>query len=414
MKKLLFPILVLALAVSSCGEKEDPYALEQKEIDAYFVEGGLDYYQAFKISLRGTKAVGKDPEFDSARMQLLLLTGYAMEAIHDSEISVSKYIRAGTEIYNAETAVEVLLEKDEDSLPTVMENISFVMVGDSVPDPLANLFTESEEHLILAGLWFAGAHAHPDLAMYELNRIKINDIRDPQFRLLTEMTRSLLYLTHEWPYHAEKSADDFLAMTETEKDALLATPWPGVDVNGNTVSPEQAWHQIRAIGYVLRAAARSKCEDDEEKNEAAFDDLDEFVKEAEAGGLDHEVVDLAGLTVALKHENNDDALMYIEKLEKRQNLTAEEKELIAEIKTYVSDKKHEDAETALEENGAMPGFLGNLFADQFMNLPAVKKLEESETGKKFIEVTHIDIASAISNEIDSLEKDTKGIIDSLF
>jgi hypothetical protein len=372
MKNILL-LFAFAIGLASCGTKEDPFTREQKEIDEYLSSEGLNVYKAFKVSIRGTKTAGEDPAFDSARMQLFALTGYILQQAADTAHKIDAF-----EIYEtvseAKPAIDELLKKDEDSLPTVMENISFVIQPDSgMPDPLAGMFTESEEHLILSGLWFAGAHAHPDLALYELNRVKSADIRDPQFRCLAEMTRSLLYLTNNWPYHAEKSADDYLAMTESEKEALLANPWPAVDAQGNPVTPEQAWHQMRAIGYVLRAAARSKCEEDDKKEES-FDDFEEFVKEAEAGGLDHEVVDLAGLMVALKKENNDDALKYIEKLEARPNLTQEEKDLVAEIKVYVTDKKHEDAQNALEENGVLPGFAGRLFADQFMNLPAVKKL----------------------------------------
>lgn len=411
MKYILLPLLLLGFAFTSCGKKEDPYTREQKEIDEYLSSDGLNVYKAFKVSIRGTKTVGEDTAFDKARMQLFALTGYMLQQAADTTQTFDAIDIANT-VAEAKPAIDELLKKDEDSLPTVMQNISFVIQPVPGEDPLSEMFTESEEHLILAGLWFAGVHAHPDLALYELNRVKSNDIRDPQFKCLAEMCRSLLYLTHNWPYHAERSADDLLKLVDAEKEALMKSPWPGVDANGNPVTPEQSWHQMRAIAYLLRGAAREKCEE-EEKKEAAFDDLGEFVKEAEAGGLDHEVVDLAGLVVALKKENNDDALMYIGKLEKRPNLTQEEKDLIAEIKTYVTDKKNDEARKALDENGVLPGFAANLFADQFMNLPAVKKLQSSEGGKKFISITEIKAESLIPGKdaLDSLTKDAEGLIE---
>lgn len=410
MKNILL-LCTLAFALASCGTKEDPFAREQREIDEYLASEGLNVYKAFKVSIRGTKTVGQDTAFDNARMQLFALTGYLLQEAADTTKQLDAF-----EIYetvaDAKPAIDELLKKDEDSLPTVMQNISFVIQPVQGEDPLGDLFTEGEEHLILSGLWFAGAHAHPDLALYELNRINSADIRDPQFKCLAEMCRSLVYLTNNWPYHAEKSADDFLALTESQKEALMASPWPAVDANGNPVTPEQAWHQLRAIGFVLRGAARNKCEEEDQK-ELAFDDLEEFVKEAEAGGLDHEVVDLAGLVVALKKENNDDALMYIEKLEKRPDLTQEEKDLIAEVKTMVTDKKNEDAQDALDENGVLPGFAGKLFAEQFMNLPVVKKLKASEGGKKFISITEIKAEELIPgmDAVDSLQKDAEGLIE---
>jgi len=411
MKNILL-LFAFAVSFASCGTKEDPYTREQKEIDEYLSSEGLNVYKAFKVSIRGTKSVGQDPAFDSARAQLFLLTGYALHLATDTVQSLQQLVAIGETIYEAQPAIDELIKKDEDSLPTVMENISFALTDSGATNPLADLFTESEEHLILSGLWFAGAHASPDLSLYELNRVKSADIRDPQFRCIAEMCRSLVYLTNNWPYHAEKSADDFLALTESQKDALMASPWPAVDANGNAVTPEQAWHQLRAIAFALRGAARSKCEE-EEKKEQGIDDLGEFVKEAEAGGLDHEVVDLAGLVVALKKENNDDALMYIGKLEQRPGLTQDEKDLVAEVKIMVTDKKHEDAQNALEENGVLPGFAGKLFSDQFMHLPVVKKLQASEGGKKFISITEIKADELIpgTDAVDSLEKDAEGLIE---
>lgn len=411
MKKLfLLPLLVLGFA--SCGTKEDPFTREQKEIDEYLSSEGLNVYKAFKVSIRGTKAVGQDPEFDKARVQLFTLTGYLLQQAADTTQKVDAF-----EIYEtvseAKPAIDELIKKDEDSLPTVMENISFVMTpGASVAnDPLATMFTESEEHLILSGLWFAGAHAHPDLALYELHRVKSDDIRDPQFKCLAEMTRSLLYLTNNWPYHAEKSADDFIALTESEKAALIASPWPMVDANGNEVTPEQSWHQLRAIGFVLRGLARQKCEEDEKKEEG-IEDFETFITEAEAGGLDHKIVDLVGLMVALEKEDADKATLYIGKLEARPDLTQEEKDLIAEIKPLVVAMKAEDAQDAIDDNSLLPTFAANLFAGQFMNLQVVKDLKASEGGKKFIGITEIKAEELVPEiSIDSLKKDAEGLIE---
>ncbi len=401
------------LVFTSCGTKEDPFTREQKEIDEYMSSEALNVYKAFKVSIRGTKAVGQDPEFDKARMQLFTLTGYFLEQASDSTPGVDNLVAMAETVAEAKPAIDELVKKDEDSLPTVMENISYAIspLDSGGNDPIASMFTESEEHLILSGLWFAGAHAHPDLSLYELNRVKADDIRDPQFRCLAEMVRSLLYLTHEWPYHAEKSADDFLAMTESEKEALIASPWPAVDAHGNPVTPEQSWHQMRAIGFVLRATAREKCEE-EEKKDLALEDYESFISEAQAGGMDHELVDMVGLMVALKKEDNAKALEHIASLEKRTNLTQEEKDVIAEIKTYVENDQRDKAQEAIDENGYLPGFASGLFSDQFMNLPMIKKLQASDAGKKFISITEIKADELVPTDaIDSLKKDAEGLIE---
>jgi hypothetical protein len=248
--------------------------------------------------------------------------------------------------------------------------------------------------------------------MYELNRVHASDIRDPQFKCLAEMTRSLLYLTNKWPYHAEESADNFLKITESEKAALIASPWPMVDANGNPVSAEQSWHQLRAIGYVLRGVARHDCEEEEKKTQG-IEDFETFISEAQAGGLDHKVVDLVGLMVALEKEDGAMATTYVEKLEARPDLTQDEKDLIAEIKPLVAELKAEEAQEAIGENNLLTRFMGNLFGEQFMNLKVVKDLQGSEAGKKFIGITEIKAEELIpgSDAIDSLQKDAEGLIE---
>lgn len=410
MKNLLF-LFTCAIALASCGEKEDPYAREQKEIDGYFSSEELNVYKAFKVSVRGTKAAGQDPEFDTARAQLFALTGYLLEQAADTAKTLSA-LEVYETVSEAQPAIDELLKKDEDTLPTVMENIAFVMSDSGTADPLANLFTEGEEHLILSGLWLAGAHGHPGLALYELNRVKSNDIRDPQFKCLAEMCRSLLYLTNKWPYHAEESADAYIAITEAEKDALIASPWPMVDANGNEVTPEQSWHQLHALGFVLRGTARYQCED-EEKKEKGLKDMETFITEAEAGGLDHKVVDLVGLLVALEKEDRDKGLLYIEKLEARPDLTQEEKDLVAEIKLLVEDMKADEAEETIDDNNLLSQFTSGFFAQQFMNMPVVKKLNASEAGRKFISITEIKAEELLPDgeTFDNLRKDAEGFID---
>jgi hypothetical protein len=51
-----------------------------------------------------------------------------------------------------------------------------------------------------------------------------------------------------------------------------------------------------------------------------------------------------------------------------------------------------------------------------MNLPAVKKLQSSESGKKFISITEIKAEELIpgGDALDSLEKDAEGLIEKVF
>jgi hypothetical protein len=415
MKKILPIVLFIAgLLFASC-HKEDPFEREQKEMDEALTSSQLQAYKSFKVAMRGTAATGKDSAFDQARRDVLSAMAYSIAAAADStrKIDISTAIKSSSSLLSS---VALLAKKDEDSLPTVLENFAFVMNGGKIiaNDPFAGFLNESEEHAVLGALWMGTPSAPAGLSLYEIQKVKDEELRSIDVQVLAKMARSMMYLQRKWPYHAERTADELVTLTEKQKDYFMKNPWPAVDANGNRVSAEQAWHQLHAAGLLTRALARMQMEG---KEKEYMDDLSLFVTEAEAGGFDDEAVWSIGALVTIKKDDKEMALKYLGKLEKSKNLSADELAAIAETKKYLEEKKNDEALTAMKDKIAFGQITLKYFGTVVMNSKPVAELNKTESGKKFIGITHLgfgDAVSAAENTVDSALEGSKNVIKDLF
>lgn len=414
MKKLILNILVIC-CIGSCGSKENPYDREQKEIDKEISSSELQVYKSFKVALRGTAQAGKDPAFDEARMQVLSAMAYTLGGMSDSTSSANPMILIQTSS-SLVSAVSLLSKTDEDSLPTILDNIFFVMKADSQTKtvPLEWLPNESEEHGILSVIWLGTPSAPSSLTLYELSRTDESELRSVDVKIISKMTRSIFYMQHKWPYHSEKSADELISLVEKEKDYLLKNPWPMMDANGNSVTPIQAWHQLYALSFAMRARARMEME---EKDAETISDLESFVEEAEQGGFDNEAVWSAGAYVAIKKEDKEKSLLYLGKLEKSKTLSKDELDAVKDIKEYVEKKDNDEAMSAIKDKIAFVKIVSNYFGNIARNSKPIASLNSSEAGRQFLRIGDIsfnDIISGASNTLDSALNKTKSKLKDIF
>ncbi len=285
-KSLLLPAFVMLLLFQSC-KREDPFKKEQKEIDAAMLSTQLQSYRSFKIPLRGSAATGKDSAFEQARREVLSAMVYSRWAAANSSrhIDLMWAIKTSSELF---PSVALLAKKDEDSLSTVLENISF-MLYEGKPaekDSLVNLPNESEEHDVLAALWMGPPSASAALALYKVHKIKDDGVPAVDLKIILKMARSMMYYRQKWPYHAEQSADELVRLIEKEKEYFIKNPWPAVEANGQLFfTAEQAWHQFHATALLMRALAWMQMEN---KDKEYTEDIYLFVQDAEAGGFDDE------------------------------------------------------------------------------------------------------------------------------
>ncbi|TND09238.1 MAG: hypothetical protein FD123_1641 [Bacteroidetes bacterium] len=389
MKRSAFRILTFSLLLSALScESEDPIKREQAEMQKRMEGTTTDFYKAFKVALRGTAATGQSESFHDARTALLALAGSTAmemgEVKKDSSLTavVSKLFTVAVGLKDAK---KILLETDEDTLPTVAENILYVISAGKSSDlsqsglPWLN---ENSEHLMLAALWYASAKAPKSFALYELSRTNDDQLGNTDLKLLAKMSRSVIYLREDWPYMSEKAADEYLAISEKEKDYIMQHPWPSLDTAANP-SPEAAWHQWRGIGYLLRATARMKMED---KDKEADADLQMFLQEATAGGFDNELTWTVGAYLAVKKEDKEKAALYLGKLEKSSVLSENERKTASEIKGYMNNREPGKALNMISDKMAIAKISGHYISGRANQLGGLAKLEEMDWSKRLLKI----------------------------
>jgi len=420
----LLPILAFsgfAFLVSCGNEKEDPIKREQAEMKEQLDATSVGYYKALKVALRSTAAAPDDPEFAKARMTIMGFAGETFVTVqmaaHRPDSMKEDALRLLSNVKELDHAKDVLLKIDEDSLPTVTANLLVMLAGlsstpkdDDVPPDLY----KSGEHLFFAGAWYVSRRMPRPFALYELSRVKDDELKSVDLQLLAKLCRSMMYLEEKWNYMSEQSASEFIAITEKEKDYLLASPWPSIDT-ASSPSPEAAWHQLHGLGYLLRGVARLQMEE-EVKHEEGYDDLEKFVAEAEAGGFDNELTWTAGTYVAVKKENKDKAIAYLGKLEKSKTLSQEEKDAAKEIREYMERRDAGKAMNKLNDKLAIARISYHYFAARISHSKQAKSVNKTEAGKKLARVT--EEAQAFGDNIpsgaDSLLEKSKEKVKGLF
>lgn len=390
MRKVLFVLPLIAMFFSFCGKDEDPMQREEKEMNEAMSGPVPDAYKAFKVALRGTAVTGKDSLFDQARMNMLAATGYMLvESMRpDSLRDLDNVIRLAKSAQVIAESVPTLLKTDEDSLPTILENIGLLLDPENPQTTIAlsSILNEDEEHLLLAGGWIVSQRAPVSICLYEMSKVDDNALSNPNMQCLSKMARCILYYENKWPYHAEKAADELVTITEKEKAYLLENPWPGFDVNGKKASPEQSWHQLHGLAYMLRGICRLEMKD---RHDDAVDDFEKFVEEAEAGGLDNEVTWSAGAYAAISKEDKDKAIVYLDKLAASKNLSQAEIDAVKSTRDYVSKREKDNALNTFSDKIAIMRIAATYIGKQLAQSKPVQDLNNSKGGKEFMRLTKI-------------------------
>lgn len=409
---------VTVLSLVSCGgSDEDPLLLEKKAMEKMQAENKVEFYRAFKVALRSYAVDSTEPGFAEARNAILGTAGNALHVMDSASAAKTNLLEMASNAKALYDAKDVLLKTDEDSLPTILENI-FSMGGKglsaSQEQSLFSGFGEDDEHLFLGATYYVSHKVPKSFMLYEIYRVHDERLKSTEMRIGSKLLKSIAWLENKWPYHAELAANEYIALFDKEKSYLLSSPLPSLDTAA-TPTPEKAWHQWRAIGYALLGVAHMQMED-KEKQEAAYDDFALFLKDAEAGGLDNELTWSIGATVAVKNEDKEKALAYLGKLETSKILNADEKEAATAIKQYVEKRDNASALNSISDKLAIAKIAGTYAVHRANAAKPVERMQQTEAGKKLTDLSKQaeHLAPLGTGVADSLLKKTGDKIKDLF
>jgi hypothetical protein len=389
MKYLIFFFVLITslLFFPSCSgnEEEEARKKEREKMDEFLKGTKLQFYKAIKVSLRVSAKLGENPEIDKARATIMKIGGEAFSLgikPKDSVVCLSplELLAMAGELYKAK---DILTKTDEDSLPTILGNIYFVMnKGESseVPDILGYTYNNNTEHAVIGVLWFLSVKGPKEFTFYELDRTDESKISNFDLAMIMRLTKSLIYYENDFGYAGMDKANEFVVLCEKNKADIIASP-PFAFSEG-AVTPEQTWHQMHGMGCLLRGLNESKLE----KEKEAMNDYETFLSDAEKGGLDNELTWIMGSYVSIKKEDKDKALMYLGKLEQSKILDQPELDAVKEIKGYINGRENGKALNKITDKVAMGKIAFHLLKKRAEKAKALQTLEQTEAGKKFFDL----------------------------
>ncbi len=400
MKKPISIVCITAifLALISCS-KQDPLEKERTEFLKSLEDNtALTVYRGVKISLRSfpinqkmqhvdsllSKIENKSAGYENVSIYTVhLLNAFFGLGKENKSISVSDAF----ELYKAFNKLKQELKgKDEDDLPTLLEVILYLnAVQDNPENSLLSVikWNNSKEHLVLSAVLMGAKPLPASFQLYETSKLEIPELENTEIKPLAAIFKGVVFMRNKWNYLSEEALTQGIESLDAGNLTFEYPSAPPFFEGSKIEGREAEIVQLHALSYLLRGYARVRM-DNPKKNEQGVEDLEMFLKDAEKIGADDELVWLAGAYVAIKKEDTEGAIVYLDKLQASDQFTENEKNAIEEAIAYIQDRQKGKALNVLYDKF----FIGKLVVSYLYRYSIktgwYKSISNSESGKLLI------------------------------
>lgn len=386
-------VLAACLGLMTCSyfKKEDPLTREQRKAHALLQGTATQFYKGSKVTLRSfiymADSVGhSDKLLPAPHMRFFITNMLGMAAGNESSFpSAGAVASAMTEAYDLKARLK---EIDEDTYPTILENILFLYDSGSRFVPWT-AYTSEDEHLLLLALWLGSRKAPTEFQVYEAYAVHPEQAVSVTAAMAGFLGRALVFYDREWYYMSEQACDQYLQRLEhADKREFDFAVFP----EAVSHTPEANYHQLHGAGLLMRSLNRREME----REEDMLQDMEGFLDDMEKGGVNNETVWLIGSYVSLHRENPEKAIEYLTLLKQSPIFSTEEKAVIQQIIDYVAQRDQDKALLAIQDRWFMARILYYYIKHTIQNNPKVAALREHKHARKMIEfTTHLDSVSQI-------------------
>lgn len=259
------------------------------------------------------------------------------------------WMQLGKELYELRN---VILETDEDQYPMFLE-----LATDSMQKPVRNFvaanqlkYTNSMEHMFFGLLGTLSFASPKEINLYELSRVKKEDIGNNELWFLKELTEIINISMNNWHYLAEDRASCLIQSYETEPcSAQILSANSHQKFNDATFSKA-----ILASCYGLRAFERYKLsKEDDDKKEEAVNDAVLAVDMTNQAGLNIPELDMLAASLCALNRDTDKTKMYCERIasdpNSKESIRTTAQQMIVMIDQGNEDELAEITEKNLED-----------------------------------------------------------------
>ena len=388
MRRALRAFLVLvAVFATACGwmSCESPIERERRELQEASESSEGVLYRGIKVALRSAPLTeGAETDASSTKVRQLtasifsrLLKDAPKEGEAQSvQMSPEDYVLLAKELYELRDELRVT---DEDDYPTLLAQFVTAKGGDPAAAELLKWYDSAWEHLVLALLWTGSQKAPQGFTLYELSQLDPEELQVAGVRVASRLVRAAAFFQYDWPWMAEEELDAYLKDLESSRAEVIefTRTFEGAPPDATDDFVVAQWH---APGVLLRALVRMKRKEDD----AALDDLDAFLVDADTLGLDDEGVWLVGAYVGIRREDPERALENLRKLKESPMLDDDAKKLVTEAIEAIEDRDPDSAFNRVNDKVLVAKIVGGYLLRVLAKLDWRQELEKSESGQALL------------------------------
>lgn len=416
MKNLYIILIVGAIgySFSSCT-RQDPLEKERAEFLKSLEDNtALTVYRGVKITLRSFPVNQKVQHVDSllrgienksagyenvSMYTIHLLNAFFGLGKENQSLSLSDAF----EVYNAYNELkEELKNKNEDDFPTLLEVILYLnSIKNKENDLLLKdlKWNNSKEHLVLSAALMGAKPLPASFQLYETSKLEIPQLENTEIKPLAALFKGVVFMQNKWNYLSEEALSQGIESLDAGNLQLEYPTAPKFFEGSKIQGPEAELVQLHALSCLLRGYVRTRM-DDEDRNDLGVEDFELFLKDAEKIGADNELVWFAGTYVAIKKEDNERAIAYLDKLHGSDQFTENEKNVIAETKIYLNDREKGKALNTIYDKIFIGKLLVSYIYRYSTQIGWYKSVSNSESGKMLLS-----LPEKIDAEYQKIEKE---------
>lgn len=380
-------VSLVGLLLTGCGifRCESPIERERRELREAGETTEAVLYRGLKVTLRSAPlepGAATDPSATKIRQltarifQRLLAKDGADQP--DTQPSAADYVALAQEFYELRGE---LRNVDEDDYPTLLHQIVSASGSDPAMVGALRWYGSAWEHLVLALLWTSGSSVAPQgFVIYEIGELDPAGIEDDGVRMGARLMRAGAFFRYQWVYLTEEETTAYLADLSEHRSQVIAfaRSFGGAEVPADDDVVYAQWH---APGVLLRGVARMQIEGQED---GSLDDLDAFLVDAQAMGVDDEGVWLVGAYVGIRREDAERALTNLRKLETSPLLDDDARTLVKETIAALEERDPDSALNRVTDKVLMAKIVGRYLLRVLAKVHWREELEASESGRALL------------------------------
>ncbi|GGG52605.1 short-chain dehydrogenase [Bizionia arctica] len=343
MKNIILSLLIILSISCSDQEKTDLELLEndktalKEKLDSYKVTS----YKFAKILIRASAEKDSiSPEFMSFKSDMDRI--FNQVAKYDVENPESLTILDYISIYRDYKNMEgFIMKTDEDIFPTLTDAFN-VTYGDSISKQKEyatgkeKAYIQNIEHAVLSAIVILSKDLGKEVSLYECVKTNPELLPDSEIKTLLQFFRGFLFFEKGLYYLSEDELTRNINWLNENKNIDLAYTrsmfqWGNLDNKKTHIAFHSLNHLFRGFDRLMMER-----QIDEER---ALKDFEIFLKDSKEIGLDNEIIWSVETFLYLKNEENEKAIVSLQKLKTSKLLSKDDKERIDESIVYVNNRK---------------------------------------------------------------------------